>query len=215
MQTTWLHRRATDSADSLTAIRRHQFRYDNGTDPAAEPVTLAEAKLFARIDGTDDDALVTSLITRARQTVENQTGRILVDRTFTATLDYLPCAGVYELAYRPIGSVTSIKGINEDGTETTLDVNDDIILDGDNARITVKSTAPSLSSDRLANAFEIVYVAGYGATADDVPEWAKQAVLTLVATWYEHREQVVVGSSVAQLPLGVKLILDENAVAEI
>jgi len=42
------------------------------TAPASEPITLAEAKLYLRVDTTADDALITALITAARETVELQ-----------------------------------------------------------------------------------------------------------------------------------------------
>lgn len=52
----------------------------------AEPITLAEAKVAARIDADDvsRDALITSLIAAARQLAEQATGRDLVqkDRVF-------------------------------------------------------------------------------------------------------------------------------------
>jgi hypothetical protein len=60
------------------------------TPPSAEPVTLAEAKLFCRIDIPDDDALVGGLVRAARQYVENAYNRQLVSAAWMATVDRFP-----------------------------------------------------------------------------------------------------------------------------
>jgi hypothetical protein len=39
-----------------------------------EPLTLSEAKTHLRVDGEDEDALISSLITASREVVENYTG---------------------------------------------------------------------------------------------------------------------------------------------
>jgi uncharacterized phiE125 gp8 family phage protein len=186
------------------------------TAPTVEPVTLAEAKLFARIetDQTADDGLVTALIVAARQTVEAQTGRALIDQTWTATLDELPQAGIFELMKRPILSVTSIKAYNEDGTSDAVNVSTDIILDGQNGRVSLKSTAASITGDRSTNVYEIVYKAGYGTAASNVPEWAKLAIKQMVAHWYEHRESLGM-DSLKNIPFGAKLLMDQNTVIEL
>jgi uncharacterized phiE125 gp8 family phage protein len=54
--------------------------------PGEEPVSLAEAKAFCRIDGTDEDALVSALITAARLHVESITGRALLTQTWRLIL---------------------------------------------------------------------------------------------------------------------------------
>jgi len=48
-----------------------------------EPVTLAEAKNYCRVSTNADDALITDLITQAREAVERATGLCLVPRTVT------------------------------------------------------------------------------------------------------------------------------------
>ena len=48
------------------------------TGPATEPLTLAEAKSWLRVDGTTEDGLIQSLITSARLAVEAATNRLLI-----------------------------------------------------------------------------------------------------------------------------------------
>ena len=60
------------------------------TPPAEEPVSLADAKLHLRVDFTDDDALITSLIAAARQAAETLTGRQIVTARWKLVLDSFP-----------------------------------------------------------------------------------------------------------------------------
>ena len=190
-------------------VERWQFRYELNTAPTEEPVTLAEMKVFARIDIDDDDALITALITAARSEVEQQTGRSLITQTWDAWLDNVPPLSKFELSYRPIQSITHIKSINEDDSEDEI-LAADIILDGTNASIGIKSTANPLTSTRSFNAFNIQYVAGYGLAAD-VPEWAKTAIKQIVAHWYEHRESAQ-EEDIKTVPYAIQLILDTHKV---
>jgi uncharacterized phiE125 gp8 family phage protein len=77
------------------------------TGPAAEPVTLTEAKLHCRAyaDQTDEDALITSLISAARAQVESETNRAMVTRALRSTFHCWPDR-IYLRA--PLRKVTSI-----------------------------------------------------------------------------------------------------------
>ena len=75
--------------------------------PASYPVTTAEAKSHLRVDISDDDTLIASMISAATDYVELATGRSFVTRTYRADLSAF--ADVIELPMRPIISVTSIK----------------------------------------------------------------------------------------------------------
>ena len=68
---------------------------------------------------------------------------------------------------------------------------------------------------KAANGVEIDFTAGYGALATDVPAPLREALLLLIAHWYENREPIAVGApemlvpgTVAQLiaPFQVKCI---------
>lgn len=63
------------------------------TPPAVEPVTLEEAKIAARIDGsTAFDALVPGLIRAARETAEQETGRQFMAQTHRTELADWPAS---------------------------------------------------------------------------------------------------------------------------
>lgn len=51
------------------------------TPVSTEPITLSDAKTYLRIDFTDDDTLITNLITRARGLAERITGRAFATQT--------------------------------------------------------------------------------------------------------------------------------------
>ncbi len=55
------------------------------TPVATEPIVLADAKSYLRIDFTDDDTVITNLISRARSLGETITGRAFATQTITQT----------------------------------------------------------------------------------------------------------------------------------
>src|SRR5260370_13821273 len=60
------------------------------TQPAAEPILLADAKNFLRVEVSDDDSLISLLITAAREAVEAFTNRSLVNKGYKMCLDSFP-----------------------------------------------------------------------------------------------------------------------------
>lgn len=71
------------------------------TPPSFEPVTLAEAKLAARISGTAFDALLPGLITAARQLAEQHTERRFMQQVVRFELEEWPLASDVFALYRP------------------------------------------------------------------------------------------------------------------
>jgi uncharacterized phiE125 gp8 family phage protein len=60
---------------------------------------------------------------------------------------------------------------------------------------------------RVANGIEIGLEAGYGATATDVPEPLRQALLLLVAHWYDYRNPVEIGATDIEVPHMISALL--------
>lgn len=176
------------------------------TAPTEEPVTLAEAKLQCRVDGTDEDALLTALIKAARELAENQTGRALCTQTWELALDAFPAAEI-ELPLPPVQSITSIKYLDASAVEQTLSA-DVYALDSYGSLrhwVLPAYGAAWPAALAAANAVKIRFVAGHGAAA--VPQGIKQWMLLQIGHWYAVRESVNVGSSVNELPF-VGALLD-------
>ena len=151
------------------------------TPPAAEPVTLAQAKAWLRVEsGNDEDDLIGALIPAARARAEWHTGRAFVAQGWTLWLDR--AALCIEIPLPPLRGVTTVTLYAPDDSATVLDEGG-YTVDLAGARLLLK--APPLNLRGL-NGVAIAFTAGYGDAAD-VPAPIVQAILQIVAALYEHR----------------------------
>jgi uncharacterized phiE125 gp8 family phage protein len=173
--------------------------------PAAEPVTLAEAKAHLRLDGTAEDTLVASLILTARLHIEAALGLALITQAWSDLLDAWPEGGV-GLPIRPVQSVSAVKVTAADGAVTVLPP-DRYLLDGAGLppRL-VPVGGPFPDPGAAALGIEIAFIGGYGDAAADVPSPIRQALLMLIAHWFEHREPIH-DAAVTRIPSSVSELL--------
>lgn len=172
----------------------------------AEPITLEEAKLHVRVDGSLEDTLIDGLITAAREYCENYTGRSFASQSIEYFLNAFPSGGI-DLPRKPIDEVTSICYKDQDGVETALVEGVDYILDVDSARIALPygKVWPSFTPYPLSP-IKIEYSAGGTAS---IPGPVKTAMLLLIGHWYENREAVLTGSISKQIEFSTKALLDQ------
>lgn len=173
------------------------------TAPASEPVTVAEAKAHCRVDISDDDTLIERLITAARRRVEHDCLHALLTQTWELVLGGFPDSDRIELPYPPLQSITSVTYINSANASTVWGSSN---YHADTDRTPGRLVAaygvswPSFTP-RPYSAVKVRYVAGWTAAAN-VPAELRQALLLLVAHWYEQREAVMTGNGgLAALPL--------------
>lgn len=171
------------------------MRYDLSikTAPAVEPLTAAEAKLHLRVDHADEDALITRLITAARQYVENLCSRTLIDTVYYLHLDEFP--DVIEFPRAPLDSVVALTYYDTAGSNQTLTATTDYVV---NEEAVPPRCFPAYGKSwpatyAIEQAVRVEFKAGYGTAGSDVPEAIRQALLMLIGHWYEHRESVTVG----------------------
>lgn len=149
------------------------------TPPAAEPVTLDQAKAWLRVEsGGDEDALISALISAARARAEWHTGRAFVTQGWTLWLDRAETCIVIPLP--PLQAVESVTLYRHDDSAVMLEAGDYTV---GGSRVMLKMPSFGL---RPVNAAAIAFTAGYG-DASDVPADIAQAILQIVSALYEHR----------------------------
>jgi hypothetical protein len=151
----------------------------------SEIVSTADVKLFARIDTTADDAIISRMITQARIWCENYISRDIVAKNRTYYLD--ESNGLFDL---PFGPVSSISSITSDGTAIDYSVlgldNESIELDGGYAdKIKVTYVTTGLSDSLL-----------------------QSAIMQLVSTYYDNRADFVTGTIVSDISTDTREILN-------
>jgi uncharacterized phiE125 gp8 family phage protein len=179
---------------TLTAYRS-LTRY---SQPAVEPVTLAEAKIQCRVDTTDEDAYLTSLITAAREYVENVLDISMITQVWEARYDTFP---LWEIILpRPpmqAATVTVVyrdeAGANQTITSAANAFQVDAYATPGRIYPLYEGVWPAVRGDE--NSVTVRWTAGYGASGSSVPQTVKNLIMLLVAHWYEMRQPVVTGYS--------------------
>lgn len=176
--------------------------------PAAEPLTINEAKAHLRVEAFDDDPLIGGLVRAARDQAENVTHRALITQTWRLDLDGFPGNGLIELPKPPLQSVTQIAYTDADGNPQTLSTSlYDVDTGSEPGRVRLAYGQIWPSTRDIYNAVQVTYVAGYGDAGSDVPQPIRQAMQMLVGNWYENREAVNVGNIVTALPMATEALL--------
>lgn len=172
-------------------------------EPKCEPVTTDEAKEHARIDETADNGLVTAMLYAARQACENYTRRAFITQSYTLFLDGWPDCPYVELPCAPLISVTHVKTYDDADVATTWSASNYYVdVATKPGRLVLRSAASWPAADRVANAIEVLFKAGYGDSPDNVPYAIKQAILETFVHFYEHR-----GDANAELPETAQILL--------
>ena len=167
--------------------------------PAGEPVSLAEAKAFLKVDDNAEDGLITTLIGAARLHVEGVTGQALLAQSWRVVLDAWPADRQVRLPVIPFMAVTEITAYDAAGGAHDVPLAQ-FLREPD--RLLLPATVAGMPTLRERQGLEIDYVAGFGTEPEDVPADIRQALLVLVAHWYEHRDAVIMAGSGAVVPSG-------------
>lgn len=190
--------------------RKTLINYD-GLDllipPASEPITLGEAKSYCRVSTSDDDTLLTLLISAARQQVEHRIRKGLISQTWKVSSKEDVCD---ESRIRlPLGPVISISSVNY------RDVSGDWqVLSSSLYSFNASEDPPAILIREIPDVYdeydEIKWTVEYEIGFSSVPADLKLAILGLTRHYYDHRGQTIVGAYINSVPDTISNILDSN-----
>jgi uncharacterized phiE125 gp8 family phage protein len=176
------------------------------SETGAEPITTAYLKNYLRIGFDTDDDTITSVLKSARQLVEKYIEQALVSKNYKAyfySFEEWDVVNYYyklELPISPVTTVTAVKIVAVDGTETATT---DFTTTGlDEKTITVPIAL------NLAGSVGVGYIVEYTAFNDAIDEPIKDAICKLAGELYENRQDSAVDVSISALPFDVKRILN-------
>lgn len=185
------------------------------TPPKVEPVSLAEAKRHCRVDTDDDNGYIATLITAAREWVEQYLDRAVITQQLVMTMEslgeeiYLPRPPMATGdAYTAVSVTYTAPG---GGTATLSSAAYRVSRYETPGEITpiYGTSFPANLEDE--NAVTVTWWAGYGDDGSKVPAAIRHAILMLVSHWYETRGATLATGAVPQdVPFGVKSLLDSQ-----
>jgi len=191
-------------------VRRSTLKYRSIrriTEPAIEPVSLAEAKQHLRVDQDfiDDDLYIQSLISAARHYVESVSDRTLIRSQWQLKLDLFPSWDI-ELPRPPIATgdvvVTFVPSQGQSQAFTAFRVD----RDSTPAVIRPEWNGSWPTARGAENDVTITYWAGYGESVTSIPPPARHCILLMIGSWYANREAVVQGG-MNPVPMAVDAML--------
>lgn len=160
--------------------------------PASEPVTLAQAQLYLRLD-TDgdpathpDDSLIESMISAARESAENYTNTTIAQATYQ--LQNIASDDYVSLQTYPVTSITSVTYEDSDGVTQTVS-SDDYYVDNFKrpSRLVFTQNTPT---SQLTVTFVAGCTDGQTPNSFPCPSGIRAAILLMLGNLYENRESV-------------------------
>lgn len=140
--------------------------------PSVEPVTSAEVKTAARIDGTEFDSQIALIIPAIRGQAEARLGRLLIHQVKELVLPAFPAgAEDLDLIYPDVASITSVTYLDVDGAPRTLDASawELAVPEGRPARLVAAFDTEWPETQDIWDAVRIRFMAGYGPAGSAVP----------------------------------------------
>lgn len=164
---------------------------------ATEPITLEQAKRHLRVVHDDEDAEIEAMIVAARQMLEQRLQRAIAPREVTEN-EYNFYSGM-ALSVVPYLDSLSIEYTDPNGDAFTLDSSAyELDITTEPVRVYSVYGAAWPITRYSRGAVRLTYRAGYAEGL--VPAPLKQWMLLAIGTMYAHRESVVAGISVVDLP---------------
>lgn len=174
------------------------------TAATGEPLTLAEAKAHARVDGDADDLLLENLIAAGRKHAEDVTRRQLMQVQYR--IEFPDFSDEVILPRPPLQQVDSIKYLDSDDALQTMDATDYQVSNGEPARVkpVYGKSWPTVKSGTY-NAVQMTFTAGYASRAS-IPELIRVALREWIVAHYDSLRAGGIGQAAIQVETSKRMI---------
>ncbi|MFT5742240.1 MAG: putative phiE125 gp8 family phage protein [Paracoccaceae bacterium] len=176
--------------------------------PSALPVTQFKDHLRLGSGFSDDglqDGLLESFLRAAMAAIEARTGKILIEREFSWTLNAWRHGARQALPVAPVSAISEVVTISRLGDET-LAGGAAYRLEPDMQRPCLVATGGMLPAVPLAGSVRVGFLAGFGPDWGDLPADLAQAVMMLAAHYHEYRHETAFGGGC--MPFGVSALIE-------
>ena len=152
------------------------------TAPTSEPLTLAQAKTFLRIEHAADDEPLARAITAARQALEQYIQCALLPQTWDYSVANPP-GNRLPLRCGPAQSITSITLVTEAGATSTMNAS--------NYRLSVDGFSLLFNPEVSIEKITVRFIAGIATNVAEVPLPLVQGMLHHISVMMETRDGAV------------------------
>lgn len=187
------------------------YSYEVIVPRSSLPLTLDEVKehLNIPLTFTDDDAYLTLLIEAVTDYFECFTNRTLINTTYRTYRDHFPsCGECYVLRKSKVDPVTVSIDYKKDGSLVTVGV--DVYYVTNETGYPGIYTFPNKNwpsdADKVVQAIQIDFVAGFGPDESSIPSKIKIALLNHIAALYVNRGDCDSDGCASALPQASGLI---------
>lgn len=169
------------------------------------PIGIPEARQHLRIEHQDEDSYLSGLIAGSLSIAEQYIDGIIADREYELLLDVFPAH--IALPLRPVDSSSiTISYTDDEGNPQTIDSFDTAstaysLTIGPDIGESWPSVTPSKDNIRVR------FTAGYAAATGEVPGAIKSALLMIVGTLYDQREDHSAGVVLKSVPTSSSFLL--------
>ncbi|WP_171179423.1 head-tail connector protein [Ruegeria sp. HKCCD8929] len=174
---------------------------------AALPVDQFKAHLRLGTGFAEDnvqDEVLKSFLRAAIAAIEARTGKVLIAREFSWSLNGWRDRGGEVLPVAPVTGVDAVTLADAEGVEAVVEVGS-YRLEPDSQRPRLRPAGALLPAVGTGGSVKIAFTAGMAADWGGLPADLGQAVLLLAAHYYEYRNETALGDGC--MPFGVTSLI--------
>ena len=169
-----------------------QVKVNSVTGSDSTLVPTSDVKNYIRVDHSVDDSLIADMVKQSRIVLENFLSRDIIAKTRTYYLD--ESDGLIDIPFGPIASIDSVTVDGSTATHTVVGL--------DKETIELDSSPSYVTSNRYPYTYEKIKINYTTSGISDT--LIKNAIMQMVATFYDNRADFKTGTIVSEIPMTAK-----------